>query len=200
MRSAVEAAVAAIRSGGVVILPTDTVYGLAAAADRPAGRDALYALKGRASTQPTALVAAGLDALFDLVPELREDERRVTALLPGPYTLVVRNPATRFAWLCGDTPAALGIRVPDVSGPAADVLRAVGAVVATSANVPGGAEARTLEEIPAELRGRVAAVVDGGRLPGIASTVLDLTGETVRVLRAGAGNVDEALVRLEALT
>jgi len=200
MSTVVEAAVASIRAGRVVILPTDTVYGLAAAADRPAGRDALYALKGRPSAQPTALVAGSLDALFELVPELREDEQRVTALLPGPYTLVVANPAARFAWLCGDDPAALGVRVPDVSGPAADVLRAVRAVVATSANLPGEPEARTVEEISAELRERVAAVVDGGELPGIASTVLDLTAERVRVLRAGGGNVNEALARLDALT
>jgi len=200
MSTVVEAAVASIRAGRVVILPTDTVYGLAAAADRPAGRDALYALKGRPSAQPTALVAGSLDALFELVPELREDEQRVTALLPGPYTLVVANPAARFAWLCGDDPAALGVRVPDVSGPAADVLRAVRAVVATSANLPGEPEAHTVEEISAELRDRVAAVVDGGELPGIASTVLDLTAERVRVLRAGGGNVNEALARLDALT
>src|SRR5262249_12700936 len=115
MSSAVEAAVTAIRAGGVVVIPTDTVYGLAATADRPGGRDALYARKGRPTTQPTALVAATVDALLGLVPELETNATRIRALLPGPYTLVVANPAHRFEWLCGENPAAIGVRVPDLA-------------------------------------------------------------------------------------
>ena len=196
MSSAVEAAVTAIRAGGVVVIPTDTVYGLAATADRPGGRDALYALKGRPTTQPTALVAATVDELLELVPELETDATRIHALLPGPYTLVVANPVHRFEWLCGQNPAAIGVRVPDLAGLGAELLSAVGAVAATSANLPNGHEPRTLGEVPRELREGAAAVVDGGELPGVASTVLDLTGETPRVLRAGAGSVDAALARL----
>jgi L-threonylcarbamoyladenylate synthase len=196
LSDAVETAVAAIRDGRVVILPTDTVYGLAASADRPAGRDALYALKGRPSTQPTALVASGVDELFELVPELEADAKRVRSLLPGPYTLVLANPARRFEWLCGENAAAIGVRVPDFAGPGAEVLSAVRAVVATSANLPDGPEPRTLTEVPRELREGAAAVVDGGELPGVPSTVVDLTGDKPRILRAGAGSVDAALARL----
>jgi len=196
MSSTVEAAVTAIRAGGVVVVPTDTVYGLAATADRPAGRDALYALKGRPPTQPTALVAGTVDGLFELVPELEADATRIRALLPGPYTLVLANPARRFDWLCGENLAAIGVRVPDLAGPGAELLSAVGAVAATSANLPNGPEPRTVSEVPRELREGAAAVVDGGALPGVSSTVLDLTGETTRVLRAGAGSVDAALARL----
>jgi L-threonylcarbamoyladenylate synthase len=196
MSSSVETAVAAIREGRVVIIPTDTVYGIAATADRPDGRDALYALKGRPTTQPTALVAAGVDELFGLVPELEADAGRVRALFPGPYTLVLANPARRFEWLCGENPAAIGVRVPDLDGPGAEVLSAVGAVAATSANLPDGPEPRTVGEVPRELREHAAAVVDGGELPGVSSTVLDLTGVAPRVLRAGAGSVDAALARL----
>jgi len=196
---AVADAVGAIEAGRVVIVPTDTVYGLAAIAERPAGRDALYALKGREATQPTALVAASVDVLFDLVPELHADVGPIRALLPGPYTLVVANPARRFEWLCGDEPAAIGVRVPDVSGPGREVLTAVRAVAATSANLPGGREPRTVSEIPAGLRDGVAAVVDAGELPGVPSTVLDLTGDVPRLLRAGAGPVQAALARLAAL-
>ena len=196
MSSTVEAAVTAIRAGRVVVIPTDTVYGLAATADRPAGRDALYALKGRPPTQPTALVAATVDGLFELVPELEADATRIRALLPGPYTLVLANPARRFPWLCGETPASIGVRVPDLTGPGAELLAAVGAVAATSANLPNGPEPRTLGEVPRELREGAAAVVDGGALPGVSSTVLELTGATTRVLRAGAGSVEAALARL----
>jgi len=197
--SSAAAAVEAIESGGVVILPTDTVYGLAARADVPAGRDALYSLKGRAPAQPTALVAASVDVLLELVPELRADAERLGALLPGRYTLVVANPARRFEWLCGESPTTIGVRVPELAGPGADVLAAVGAVAATSANLPGGPEPRTVEDIPAELLRGVAAVVDGGDLPGIPSTVLDLTGDTTRILREGAGSVEAALARLASL-
>ena len=200
MTPTVAAAVAAIRGGRVAILPTDTVYGLASTADSPAGRDAVYRLKGRADEQPTALVAASLDELHGRLSELDEDAwRGVSALLPGPYTLVVANPARRFPWLCGSDPASIGVRVPAVHGAVREVLAAVGAVVATSANLPGGAEPRRLEDIPEALRAGAAALLDGGELPGVASTVLDLTGEEPRVLRAGAGDVGEALARLAAL-
>lgn len=197
---AVAAAVAAIRAGEVVILPTDTVYGLAGIADRPAGRDALYRLKGRDAAQPSALVAASLDALFDRVPELRgRSGRAAAALLPGPYTLVLTNPARRFAWLCGDDPTAIGVRVPELAGPGREVLDAVAVVVATSANLPGGREPRTIGEIPQSLRDGAAVIVDGGELPGVPSTVLDLTERAPRVVREGAGDVDAALARLAEL-
>ncbi len=190
-------AIAALRAGEVVVLPTDTVYGLAASADTVDGRDALYRLKGRDVRQPTALVASSLDALFQRLPELQSGLRdAVAALLPGPYTLVVPNPARRFAWLCGDDPSAIGIRVAALRGSAADVVRAVGAVAATSANLPGGTEARFVEQVPAPLRAGSAVVVDGGELPGVPSTVLDLTGGKPRVLRVGAGDIATAIAAL----
>jgi L-threonylcarbamoyladenylate synthase len=180
------------------VLPTDTVYGLAATADTPAGRDALYRLKGRPERQPSALLAASLAALFDRLPELqRSVGEAVAALLPGPYTLVVPNPAGRYAWLCGDDPMAIGVRVPELTEAAAAVVGAVGAVVATSANLPGAPAARDVQEVPAELRAGSAVVLDGGTLPGVASTVLDLTGAEPRVLRQGAGNPGAALAVLK---
>ena len=190
-------AVAAIRAGRVVVLPTDTVYGLVADAHQPAGRDALYALKGRDVKQPSALVAASVEALLACVPELPAE--MVRALLPGPFTLVLPNPAQRFAWLCGDDPTTIGVRVPAFVGPGKAVLDRVDVVVATSANLPGGEEPRRLDDVSAALRSAAAAVVDGGELPGTPSTVLDLTGATPRVVREGAGDVSAALARIEAL-
>jgi tRNA threonylcarbamoyl adenosine modification protein (Sua5/YciO/YrdC/YwlC family) len=193
-------AAAAIRAGGVVVIPTDTVYGLAADAGSAGARDALYALKGRDTGQPTALVAATVETLFELLPDADgRTHAAVTALLPGPYTLVVPNPGGRYPWLCGHDQAAIGVRVPRLDGPGAETLAAAGAVAATSANLPGGPEPRQLEDVPAELLGRVAAAVDGGTLPGVASTVLDLTGDLPAVLREGAGDVAAALARLAAL-
>ena len=195
----VAAAVAALKNGEAVVIPTDTVYGLAGSADTPAGRDAVYAVKGRDEVQPSALVAGSLDLLFERLPELRSQQEKIEALLPGPYTLLVGNPKARFPWLCGSDPTTIGIRVPDLTGPGAEVVSAVGAVVATSANLPGGAESGRLEDVPAEILDRVAAAVDGGALPGVPSTVLDLRGTWVRVLREGAGSVDTAMARLAAL-
>jgi L-threonylcarbamoyladenylate synthase len=193
----VDRAVAAIRAGEVVVLPTDTVYGLAATAFTPEARDALYRLKGRDPGQPTALVTASVDALLECVPELREGaERTLAALLPGPYTLVLANPARRFPWLCGADPSSIGVRVPALTGPGREVLAAVRAVAATSANLPGGADPRSVADVPRPLRDGVAAVVDGGVLPGAPSTVIDLTGSAPRVVRAGAGDVEIALARL----
>ncbi len=184
-------AVAAIRAGRVVVLPTDTVYGLVADAYRAAGRDALYALKGRDIQQPSALVAASVEVLLECVPEL--PAQMVGALLPGPFTLLLSNPAVRFAWLCGSAPSTIGVRVPAFLGPGRDVLDQVGVVVATSANLPGGAEPRRLDDVPESLRAAAAAVVDGGELPGIPSTILDLTGPEPRVVREGAGDAATAL-------
>ena len=87
------------------------------------------------------------------------------------------------------------MRVPELAGPAAEVLEQVGALAATSANLHGGPEARVLEDIPLDLRAGAAALVDGGELPGTPSTVLDLTGEEPRVLREGAVPAAEALER-----
>jgi L-threonylcarbamoyladenylate synthase len=183
-----------------VIVPTDTVYGLAASPYREEHVRRLYRLKGRDESQPTAIVAADVDLLFECVPELRgRSGTIVRALLPGPYTLIFTNPARRFRWLTGTRPETIGVRVPRVTGPAAELLARVGALAATSANLPGGSEPRRLDEVPRELRDGAAAEVDGGELPGTPSTVLDFTGPEPVVVREGAAPVAEALARVAAL-
>jgi L-threonylcarbamoyladenylate synthase len=190
-------AIDALRAGEPVIVPTDTVYGLVAAAEGAAPTGRLYALKGRAPAQPSALMTADLEALLASLPELRgRDEAIVRALLPGPYTLILANPAQRYPWLAGPRPDAIGVRVPDLPRAAARVIGSVGAVASTSANVPGGPDPRSVAEIPAELRDGAGAVVDGGTLPGAPSTVLDFTAAEPRVLRDGAASADAALERV----
>ena len=178
-----------------MLLPTDTVYGLAAVPTEEAATR-LYELKGRSTAQPTALLAAGVDALVTVVPEL--DRRRLDALLPGPYTLVLPNPAGRFPWLTGGVPGPIGVRVPELPGAAFTVVAAVGVVLATSANEPGGPNPASLDDVPARIRAGCGAEVDSGPLPGTPSTVLDLTGPEPRVLREGAVPAAEALARLGA--
>ena len=111
-------AVEALREGKPVVLPFDTVYGLAADPNQEPAVRRLYELKGRAETDPSALVARDFDYLLECVPELRGHvAERARLLLPGPVTLVLANPAGRFRWLTGTNPGAIGVRVPSFDGP-----------------------------------------------------------------------------------
>lgn len=198
--SSAEDAVAALEAGELVVIPTDTVYGLAC---DPQNQDAvrlLSDLKGRAREQPVALVASSVDLLLELIPELRGGGEAVArAVLPGPYTLVLSNPAGRLPWLTGSRPETIGVRVPDLAGPGHDVLARVGVVAATSANLHGGPDPRGPDDVPAAIRDAVAAFLDGGELPGTPSTVVDLTGDEPLVLRSGAVPAEDALVRIAAV-
>ena len=197
--SEIDHAVAAIRAGGLAVIPTDTVYGLACTPYREEPVRALGELKGRAPDQPIAVVAASVDWLLECVPELRGRAGVVArALLPGPYTLVLTNPARRFPWLTGARPDTIGVRVPDLGGPGSEVLERVGAVAATSANFHSGVDPRRVEDVPQEIRA-ASVVVDGGELPGVPSTVIDLTGIEPHVSREGAVPAAEALARVEAV-
>ncbi|GIU94992.1 MAG: threonylcarbamoyl-AMP synthase [Gaiellaceae bacterium] len=199
--SALEKTVAAVSAGELVVIPTDTVYGLACTpyGEEPVRR--LSELKGRSPEQPIALVAASVDRLLELVPELRgRSAAAARALLPGPYTLVLPNPARRFRWLAGARPQTLGVRVPTLAGVTATFFERVGAVAATSANLHGGADPRSVDDLPEEIREGVAAILDAGELPGTPSTVVDLTEDEPVVLREGAVSARETLARVrEAL-
>ena len=199
MSDPVQQAVDAIRAGKPVVLPTDTVYGLCATAYRSVPTERLYRLEGREPQKPSAIVAADLELLFECLPELRGRAGVIArAQLPGPYTLILPNPARRYRGLTGTTPDAIGVRVPELPEAAARVLAQVGAVVATSANAAGGPDPRRVEDVPAEIREAAGAIVDAGELPGTPSTVLDCTDRAPRVVREGAVPSAEALARVEA--
>jgi L-threonylcarbamoyladenylate synthase len=190
----VDDAVAAVRAGKPVVVPTDTVYGLCSTPYRSEPVERLYAIKQRDPIQPIALAASSIEMLFECVPELRGRAGTIVrALLPGPYTLILPNPARRYRWLTGGRPDTIGVRVPELQDDALAVFERVGALAATSANLHGGSEPRTVDEIPDELRQKVAAIVDGGELPGTPSTVVDFTGPEPRIVREGAGDAASAL-------
>lgn len=162
-----------IRGGGVVVFPSDTVYGLACAPGDAAAIERLYALKGRDRGKPAALMWFSPAGLPPMRPRVAAAAR---ALLPGPVTLLVPGEA-------GDV---VGIRVPDVP-----LLRGVAIpVLQSSANHAGGPDARRLDEVPADIRAGADLVLDGGELPGTPSTVVDLTRYEAdgawTVLREGA--------------
>jgi L-threonylcarbamoyladenylate synthase len=180
-----------VARGGLAVFPTDTVYGICCSPEDEAAARRLYELKGRPPTQPAAVMFFALDAALGALTDVDEAERAVMrALLPGPVTLLLENRARRFAAACATDPGTLGLRVPALPGS----LRALSAIAApvmqSSANVSGQPDARTLAQVPAALRAGVDVVLDGGELPGVSSTVLDLreygaTGAW-HVLREGA--------------
>jgi L-threonylcarbamoyladenylate synthase len=187
--STVAETAAAIEAGQLVVIPTDTVYGLACRPDREESVRALSLLKARSPDQPIALVASGAEPLRAVIPELD-----TTKLVTGPFTLVVPNPAWRLPWTGGAD--SIGVRIPEVDGVAAELFARVGVVAATSANLHGGADPRRIADVPRQILDGVAAVLDAGELPGTPSTVLDLTGDEPRVLREGAVPAAEALRRV----
>jgi tRNA threonylcarbamoyl adenosine modification protein (Sua5/YciO/YrdC/YwlC family) len=180
----------ALRVGRPVLLPADGVYGLCALAESEEAVRGLYELKGRGESQPTAVIAASVETLLAAIPEL---PRAPLELLPGAYTLVLPNPGRRFPWLNGERPDTIGVRVAQLPDVTQRVLDAVGLVAATSANEPGEPPAAILDAVPARIRAVVAAELDAGELSGTPSTVVDYTGDEPRILREGAGGVEQAL-------
>jgi L-threonylcarbamoyladenylate synthase len=193
----IDRAMEALRAGKPVVLPTDTVYGLCADPSHEEPVRQLLRLKKRPAGLPVALIAADFEVILEAVPELRGGAAVVPqALLPGPYTLVLPNPARRFGWLAGTSPEAIGIRVPDMPPEGRAVLERFGAVAATSANLHGARDPARVEDVPEELRAAAGAIVDAGPLPGTPSTVVDLTGPEPQILREGAVSAADALATI----
>jgi L-threonylcarbamoyladenylate synthase len=186
-----------LAAGGVAVFPADTVYGLACDPERPEAVQRLYELKGRPPERPAAVMFFTLAGALDALPELGEAERAaLRALLPGPLTLLLPNRARRYPLACapgggppGGEPPALGLRVPALPAPLAALRAVEGPLMQSSANFSGGPEAQRLADVPAVLREGADLVLDGGELPGRASTVLDLREYEAhgrwRVVRAG---------------
>jgi tRNA threonylcarbamoyl adenosine modification protein (Sua5/YciO/YrdC/YwlC family) len=167
---AVERAAAALAAGDAVVIPTDTVYGLAVL---PGGEDLLATLKDRPPEMPIAVLVADVAA----VPLPPVAAALAETFWPGPVTLVVLDP--------GKDGATVGLRCPDHEFARA-LARSVGPLPTTSANRHGRATSPTAVEAAAGLTGAPGLVVDGGRCGGVPSTVVDCTGERVSVLREGA--------------
>jgi L-threonylcarbamoyladenylate synthase len=177
--------------GGVALFPTDTVYGLATEPESDEGVRRLYGLKGRVPDKPAAVMFFDLELALAAVPKLGpRTEQALRALLPDAVTAIVPNPARRYPLACGPAPERLGLRVPRLEGALAPLAALRWPVLQSSANRAGGADVRRLEDVEPAVAGGVDLALDGGELPGTASTVVDLgdyelDGAYV-VLRSGA--------------
>ena len=186
----IDAAVAAARAGELIVLPTDTVYGIGVDAFTPAAVTTMLAAKGRGRNMPppvlvgTARAAAALvDDLGAFGPDLIDE------FWPGALTLVFRANPT-LMWDLGDTKGTVALRMP-LHAVALDILRRTGPLATSSANRTGQPAATTADEAQQQLGEAVSVYLDDGPSPGhIPSTILDLTGPIPALLRAGAISVD----------
>lgn len=182
-----EAAIAALRGGGIVALPTDTVYGIAVALGTPGGIDALFAAKKRPPERGIVLLLEGAEQAPSIGVWPASADRLAKAFWPGGLTIVVpqRPDVTLPAVLTGGA-STIGLRVPGHDAPR-DLARALGPLPTTSANRSGEPEAPDAPGILRQLGDAVALVLDGGPAHGgPASTVVDCSQDPPRVLRAGA--------------
>ncbi|MEQ8840545.1 MAG: L-threonylcarbamoyladenylate synthase [Acidimicrobiales bacterium] len=177
-----ENAVRDLRSGGVVIIPTDTVYGLAAAAENSAAVDAMFALKNRPVDVLVAVLVADIDQARNYVDLGPAGEALAARFWPGPLTIVA--PRHVVGSLAAGDDETLGVRCPD-DVVAVALASAVGPISATSANVHGGDTPVRAAEVAA-LFPTIATVLDDGPRPGVASTVVSVVGPTPVVLREGS--------------
>jgi L-threonylcarbamoyladenylate synthase len=164
---------------GVALLPTDTVYGLACNPESEIALRRVYELKRRPPVKPSAVMFFAWEPASEALSELGSRTREAfVKLLPGPVTLLLPNPRQRFALACspgGVQTRLLGLRVPAFDGPLA-ALASIGVPAAqSSANLSGGPDPRRFQDVPVELRAGADLVLDGGELPGSASTVIDLS-------------------------
>lgn len=184
VRAAVARAVEALEAGLVVALPTDTVYGVAVDPSRPGATDRLFEAKGRPRSVVLPVLVAGVDDARRLAVVDDRAARLMAAFWPGGLTIVLaRREGVDFD--LGDEGSTIGLRAP-ADPVAGAVCAAAGPIATTSANLHGQPTPPDAPGVAAQLGAGVAVVLDGGPRGGSASTVVDCTGEEVRVLREGA--------------
>jgi L-threonylcarbamoyladenylate synthase len=197
--AAIDAASLAVRRGDLVVIPTDTVYGIGADADGAAAVQALLDAKGRGRDMPPPVLvsaATTLDALATGVPGYARS--LVQEFWPGPLTLVCRQQQSVQGDL-GETRGTVAVRMPD-DRVALAVLERTGPLAVSSANSTGAPAATDADQAVRMLGDRVAVVVDGGPARGgEASTIVDCTGGQGRVLRRGALSLADLNAVLEPL-
>ena len=194
-------AVAALQRGDLVVLPTDTVYGVAADAFSPPAVERLLAAKGRGRDMPVPVLVGDARALHGLASDVTEQmQALVEAHWPGPLTIIVPA-APSLVWDLGDTRGTVAVRMPQ-HPVALDVLSSTGPLAVSSANRTGHPPPATADEAERQLGATVSVYLEAGSSgDAVASTIVDLTGDRPLVRRAGALSVEvlrEVLPELDA--
>lgn len=186
----IDAAAAALRRGDLVVMPTDTVYGVAADAFAPAAVAALLAAKGRGRDMPVPVLVSSEQMLSGVVEGLSDTARSLAdRFWPGALSIVVRHPA-HLAWDLGETRGTVLVRMPD-NDIALDVISRTGPLAVSSANRSGHPPATTAMDARLQLGAVVPVYLDGGSCPGaVPSSIVDLTGDRPRLLREGVLGFD----------
>jgi len=197
--AAITAAALAVRNGQLIVLPTDTVYGIGADAFDPAAVRALLKAKGRGREMPPPVLIANASTVDALATGLPAYARAlIEKFWPGPLTIVARQQAS-LQWDLGDTRGTVAIRMPDHEV-ALQILERTGPLAVSSANRTGLPAAITADTAEEMLGDSVEVVVDDGLSPGgEASTIVDVTGDHGRILRPGALSLDDLNRVLEPL-
>jgi tRNA threonylcarbamoyl adenosine modification protein (Sua5/YciO/YrdC/YwlC family) len=199
--TAIASAAQSVTSGQLVVLPTDTVYGIGADAFDPAAVAALLAAKGRGRDMPVPVLVGSWSTIQGLVPSVPDrTQNLVEAFWPGGLTLVVEHVPT-LSWDLGDARGTVAVRMP-LHPVAIELLEITGPMAVSSANVSGRPPALTATDAQAQLGDKVAVYLDGGpATTGVASTIVDVTGDIPKVLRAGAVSLErlrEVVPEIEA--
>jgi L-threonylcarbamoyladenylate synthase len=186
----IASAVGALKGGRLVVMPTDTVYGIGADAFDGTAVSALLAAKGRGRDMPVGVLVGSWHTIEGLVYTMPEGARElIRAFWPGALSLVVSQ-APSLQWDLGDARGTVMLRMP-LHPVAIELLREVGPMAVSSANISGSPPAVEADEARVQLGDLVDVYLDGGRCEqGAASTIVDLTGATPRVLRAGPVSVE----------
>ncbi len=189
--SAIDRALQVLSEGGLVAFPTDTVYGLAGLVNDHRSIQRLFDAKDRDTSKAIAVLLGDIDHLAQIIAgTLPQAASKLAAhFWPGALTLVVpRNPQLPENI---STLPTVGVRMPDHAF-ALRLLRASGPLATTSANLSGGANPLSAQDVYEQLAGRVELILDGGRCPGgVPSTVVDCTGQDLRILRQGAISAED---------
>ncbi|HEX5594537.1 MAG TPA: L-threonylcarbamoyladenylate synthase [Micromonosporaceae bacterium] len=187
----IAAAIEAVKNGELVVLPTDTVYGIGADAFTPYAVTALLDAKGRGRQAPPPVLVGSRHTLDGLVLTLPQSARDlVAAFWPGALTIVVEH-SPSLQWDLGDTAGTVAVRMP-LHPVALEVLRETGPMAVSSANKTGQPAAVTAEEASEQLGYAVRVYLEAGPCPEpVPSTIVDVTGEVPRLLREGAIPVEK---------
>jgi L-threonylcarbamoyladenylate synthase len=187
----IEKGITILRQGGLVAFPTDTVYGLGAGMTLPQAVARVYAVKARSQGMALPLLVANTAQISEVAQRIPSVAwRLIERFLPGALTIVLPRSEVVPPIVSGGG-ATVAVRIPAHPIPIA-LIKGLGTpIIGTSANLSGHPSPLTAEEVRSQLGDKVDLIIDGGRCPGRESTVVDVTGETTVILRAGAISREE---------